>query len=375
MSVNFTITNSNGGTSSIQNTNTSTVYRYQSMAYLQEGATGANQLVSGRPGVLTAGAVTAEMPGALQVTASGTGLVANVAKGAAAVERSTAAGPYIVQLRAVGSVTLTAAHATLPRVDRIDLQVFDGALGDNSGTSLTRIIVTDGTAAASPTTPAAPSNTIPLATVLLPAATTLLTSGMITDIRKSAGVRGGVRVLLPGDLLADVGFMTGELRDTGAKVGASGIRTLDRWDAVTSAWQTLSILGPTDQGFARYVYTNTSNVVWTSGNPIQFDSVERATPLVVASASNSIFTIQKAGIYSITAGLRQGTNNASVFAVLDLNGTYIAGSSQQTTNSAFVLNLSVTLPLIVGDVVKLILGSDSLQTIAKLTFISFKYIP
>lgn len=333
MSVNFTITNANGGTSSIQNTNTSTVYRYQNLSILDEGATGASQLTTSRPGVLTAGSLTAEMPNALAVSASGSGLVANVAAGAAVVERTTPAGPYTVQLRAVGSVTLTAAHATLNRVDRIDLQVFDGALGDNGGVSLTRLLVTDGTASASPVAAAAPSNSIPLATVLLPAATTLLTSGMITDVRKSAGVRGGVRMLLPGDALTDVGYMSGELRDTSAKVGVSGIRTLDRWNANSAVWQTLNILGTAQPGLARYYRSSSTDLLLANGESLPFDTAQFTTPLVVASGTgNTTFTVQKTGTYMITAGIKQGTGTTAPIYYIDLSGTIIAANGSASTN-------------------------------------------
>lgn len=376
MSVNFTITNANGGTSSIQNTNTSTVYRYQNLSWLDEGATGANQLTTSRPGVLTAGALTAEMPNALAVSASGSGLVANIAPGAAVVERTTPAGPYTVQLRAVGAVTLTAAHATLGRVDRIDLQVFDGALGDNGGVSLTRLVVTDGTASASPVAAAAPSNSIPLATVLLPAATTLLTSGMLTDVRKSAGVRGGVRMLLPGDALADVGFMSGELRDTSAKVGVSGIRTIDRWNASSAVWQTLNIAGNQSPGLARYYRSSTSDLTMASGDPIPFDTAQFTTPLIVASGSgNTLFTVQKAGTYMITTSVKQGsTLTSQPIMYIDLSGTIVAATGSGGTTSFLPLSTSTLYYIAAGGVVSVRTLGQTIQGFNTYTHVAIQFI-
>lgn len=375
MSVNFSITNANGGTSSIQNTNTSTVYRYQNLAELQEGDVGANQLTTSRPGVLSAGALTAEMPNAMFVTASGSGLVANIAPGAAAVERTTKTGPYTVQLRAVGAVTLTAAHATLGRVDRIDLQVLDGALGDNGGTSLTRIIVTDGTAAASPVAAAAPSNSIPLATILLPAATTLLTNGMITDKRKSAGVRGGIRMLLPGDALTDVGYMSGELRDTSAKVGVSGIRTIDRWDANSAVWQTLQILGSPRPGLARYYRSSGSDLGLASGDPVPFDTAQFTTPLVVASGSgNTLFTIQKAGVYMLTAGIKQGSGSTVPSFWIDVNGDFVAAAGGGPTSAFVPLNASTLFYIAAGGTVAVKTTGMNVQGFSFYSHIAIQFI-
>lgn len=228
---NYAIASPNGGTWSIQNTNSATVGRYHDLAGLAEGAANFTKC---RPGVFSGPATGASNVPAAMFVAPSSALSMTVQPGAAAVERGTLVGPYVVESTAVGTVTLATANATNPRIDRIDLQVLDGALGDNSGTSLTQFVVTTGVAAGSPAVPAAPSNSIPLAQVLLPANTITLTGGMLTDTRKSTAVRGSTRWLMPGDLSTDVGLYPGEKR---ARVhGTYGILE-DIWDNAATTWR------------------------------------------------------------------------------------------------------------------------------------------
>lgn len=224
-----------GVTRTIQLQDSAERVRYDMLAQYMQGATGANGFTQARAGVLTAGSLdnTSQIPVALKVTAAGSGLNLSIARGAAIVERVLSLnGTYRVASYSTGTVTLGTADATNPRWDRIDLQVLDGAVGDNSGTSLTQFIVTPGTASGSPALAAAPANSIPLGFVKLPAGTATITSGMVFDNRKSAALAGAVRVCLPGDLLTDVGFMVSEMRDT---TGIGGV-SIDRWDTDLEAW-------------------------------------------------------------------------------------------------------------------------------------------
>jgi hypothetical protein len=224
-----------GGTWTIQNTNSATVGRYHDLAGYLEGSVGATNFTTARPGVLAGPSdATANVPVAMACAQTGSGLNINIRPGAAVVERGSLAGSYTVMIPAFGTVTLGTADATNPRIDRVDLQVFDGALGDNGGVSITRYLVTTGTAAGSPAVPAAPANSIPLSQWLLPANRTTLTGTELSDKRKSAGIRGGIRMLLPGDALADVGLVQGEMRNT--MVIASS-PTIDMWSSVAGAWQ------------------------------------------------------------------------------------------------------------------------------------------
>lgn len=86
-------------------------------------------------------------------------------------------GATVVSVSA-GNVTITTAHATLPRFDLVTV--------NNSGTKS----VTAGTAAAAPVFPAIPASSVVLASVYVPAADTAIQSNQITD----------KRVLLPDTL-------------------------------------------------------------------------------------------------------------------------------------------------------------------------------
>jgi hypothetical protein len=94
------------------------------------------------------------------------------------------------------AVTVTASHATLPRVDQIVLTVSDssdlGSAGDTpslavvTGTATTGATLDNRTGAA-----ALPSNTLRLADVLVPAASSAVTAGNIRDRRPwGAGTEG-----------------------------------------------------------------------------------------------------------------------------------------------------------------------------------------
>lgn len=235
----YAIASPNGGTWSIQSTNTATVGRYHDLGFLAEGASGAgNCFKQSRPGILAGPPIAAasNIPGAFAVAPT-TGLGWNVQPGAAVVERTTLVGSYQVESTAVGTGAVTTADPSQTRVDRLDLQVLDGGLGDNAGTSVTSVKVTKGTAGSG--LPAAPINSDPLGYWTIPAGTLTLTTAMWTDTRKSASVRGATRVLLPGDLLSDPGFMVGERR---IRYHATYGWLEDVWDAAGAVWRGIKVL-------------------------------------------------------------------------------------------------------------------------------------
>lgn len=151
-------------------------------------------------------------------------------------------GPYLCYIGTQGQITLAAAHATLPRIDRIVARVYDAALSDVMPTTPALaspgglvIEVVSGAASGSPSAPAAPTGSITLATVAVAATTTAITNANITDARKSAMNPGGARQLLPGDALADVGGVTGDLRYSyDGNKGGVGAWTGTDWQRLTS---------------------------------------------------------------------------------------------------------------------------------------------
>lgn len=309
-----------GSTTSIQDAMTQEGYRYLDLAMLMEGATGASQLSQARPGVLTAGSLdaTSQIPNAMAATAAGSGLSINIARGAAIVERGTPDGPYLVSVFSNGQVTLGTADATNSRIDRVDLQVLDGSQGDNGGTSQTAYIVTQGIASGTPATPAPPVDSIPICTVLLPANTITVTSGMITKTRKSSAVRGAVRVLLEGDSLSDAGMHVGELRDT--SVISPSSPTIDRWNTHTVAWERVIDLlrvqahytdFPGSQPINNITTAGYSAVVDGSGNSVGHAFVAPASGIVKLEWGASAFSGTNGSTLMLGVAVRTGATVGS----------------------------------------------------------------
>jgi hypothetical protein len=321
----YTIASPNGGTWTIQFTNSPSVGRYHDLMFLSEGAAGAtNVFKQCRAGILAGPPVAAasKIPGAFAVAAAA-GLNFTVQPGPAVVERTTLVGTYGVQSTAVGTAAVATADPSQTRIDSVDLQVLDGALGDNGGMSKTSVKVTTGTPGGG--LPAAPINSDHLGSWSVPAGcTSLAATGVWTPLRKSAAIRGAVRILLEGDLLSDPGFDVGELRDTSV-ISTQG--TLDRWDSVSSTWQTLAVLGP-GAGYAKYTAAITATgasqtLTQNATTPVQFINAESTCPDVVASGTNNTtFTLNRAGKWAFAVGRRivVGTTGAH-FAQLVRNDT------------------------------------------------------
>ena len=236
----YTIASPNGGTWTIQSTNSATVGRYHDLGFLMEGAAGVgNVFKQCRSGVLVGPPVAASsnIPGAFAV-AAGAGLNFTIQPGNAVVERSTLVGAYGVESTAIGTGAVGTADPSQTRVDRLDVRVLDGALGDNGGVSLTAVKVTAGTPGAG--LPAAPTNSIPLGSWSIPAGTTsLAATATWSPGRKSAAVRGASRVLLEADALSDPGFMVGERR---MRFSATYGWLEDFWDAANAVWRGTQVL-------------------------------------------------------------------------------------------------------------------------------------
>jgi hypothetical protein len=375
-----------GGTHTIQSQDSAQRVRYYDLALLMEGATGLNQLTTARTGVLAAGdGFATGVPNALRLTSSGSGLTVNNFPGAAVVERTTLVGNYLVTVNGSSTLALTTANAINPRIDREDLQVFDGAKGDNGGVSLTQFVLTAGVASPSPVVAAAPANSVPIAQIALAAGQTVLTGAEITDKRTSAAPRGTIRVLLPGDKVTDAGVMVGELRDT-TVVATQG--TIDRWNVITNAWETLWLTG-TGAGQARYRAASTGSQVLAAGdNLVQFPVADYTCPDVVASGTNNTtFTFQRAGLWRITAGARVGDSAASITRILQIRDaalTQIYGATDiPSPAAAAIVDMNCTAELrfaagaaVVIDVVSSATGSidHSTATLAGRTTVSLTWV-
>lgn len=137
------------------------------------------------------------------------GMAVRCALGQGVISRS-GQGPYVATLRSTGRVDLDASSAINPRRDLIVLQVLDGSIGDAETRG--RMWRVTGTPSGTPVLPTLPTGAIPLADVAVAANATQITGANITDLRKAAGIRGAIRLMLPGDVHADPGIYPGDAR-------------------------------------------------------------------------------------------------------------------------------------------------------------------
>lgn len=323
--------------------------RMHDLGFLAQGS--ATPFGIARAGVLpSAGAgASASVAAGFFCSPTGSGLTVQVGAGGAAVERGTFSGagwstftpagtyPYLVALKS--SVTFTANTANSlsgSRIDRVDLQIMDGpGYADNGGTSLAQIIYTAGTVGAG-VAANAPANSVPLCLITFPSGTTTtLTSGMFTDIRRSAGI-GADRILLPGDALADAGFMVGETRWRYSTSYAKWL--MDVWDPVASGWKGTESL-------------NFTAGTWQNGTANIAISNSARTNLVIVSIPDPGFpyTVQAAAQIdwnqygTFTAGAPPYTQ---AFATIDTNaGTMLAQSLAWAGDASNTFDAITPLPM------------------------------
>ena len=150
-------------------------------------------------------------------------------------------GPYVCTLDRTGRVQLDEADPSNPRVDLIVARVYDERQGDPRTEFVIEPVT--GVAGPEPVEPTLPPVSFPIARVALPAGTTQLAGSMFTDLRKAAGVRTGVGVLLPGDDPTVPGAYSGHTRYRSA-----GLETFDG-----TTWRGASPLfvAETREGIAR----------------------------------------------------------------------------------------------------------------------------
>lgn len=144
--------------------------------------------MSVQEGVLESGAWKVTAGGALNVSIASSIGTGALVKG----DNITSQGLYYVAPHSTAIVEAhTAAHATLPRIDQIVLEVLD-ATHDGGASNTVRTRIVDGTATAAATldnrngAAALPNNALRLADVLIPAAAVTVLAGNIRDRRQWA---------------------------------------------------------------------------------------------------------------------------------------------------------------------------------------------
>ncbi len=99
-------------------------------------------------------------------------------------------GCYFVMNDADVTLSISAAHATLPRIDSVVFKVQDSQY--SGVTNASSLVVVTGTPAGSPAAPTLPANAIEISRVAVGAAVTSITNANITDRRRYYAGLGGV---------------------------------------------------------------------------------------------------------------------------------------------------------------------------------------
>jgi hypothetical protein len=299
----------------------------------------------------------------LQITAQGSpNMTVNASSGWGSVLSSTAnAGVYLFYNDASTTLTISAADATNPRIDRIVVTVNDTYYSGSLNNVTFTVIA--GTPAGSPTAPATPSNSISLATIAVAANTTTITSGNITDTRSltTSNLTTGVYLPLGG------GTMTGQL----TAVGGSASITPIKLTAGATLNATLVPGAIEYDGTAQYFAPNSASTLTTNGGravvpATHYYALSADRSLSVSTSAQSVFgvgiSLAASTTYefeinirfqynvttpsiSTTLGLLLGASVTSITAIYEIaNGSFgnginpstysISGTASQTLNYA-----------------------------------------
>ncbi|MGW2371654.1 hypothetical protein [Kitasatospora sp. NPDC001683] len=158
------------------------------------------------PGIVTSGSIGllgGVIGGAGLLVSAGAGMTVSVQPGSYVVPNTATptAGGYVSTLASSATLTVQTADPSNPRIDIIVAYVSD--VGTSSSFGAVQIIT--GVAAATPSTPAAPANSITLSKLTVPAAATSITSGMLADQRPFTTTTGGILVAPKGTVTGYAG--------------------------------------------------------------------------------------------------------------------------------------------------------------------------
>lgn len=291
----------------------------------------------------------------LKVTAQGSpNMSVSVAVGTAFIlqDGNAHAGTGSFYNDAALTVNLTAAHATLPRIDLIIAQMRDNT-EDGSGQNDWQITKVDGTPNASPTVPAIPAGSLVLAQVAVAAADTTITNADITDRRVYAAVGGGplrVSSTLKPTVGRWLGRLIAETNNSGRLLSWNGsawrgIRTTNH-QAVglgivgsfsPSAASTATLTIP-DQGCDGTLYLYyMSYVSGTTGESFQV-SIEDSTATTIHSAARVYAgsSVTVVGHVAMPAGASMTILGRMIRSVGSNNATVVADARFHQLRALFV---------------------------------------
>lgn len=249
-------------------------------------------------------------PGEAGLTVSLAGTTVNVSAGCAYATRS-GQGTYRAQLAATSPGTLTAAHATLTRIDLVYLRVWDNAV-DSSGLTKADTVYLAGTPSGSPVapTPGATEIYTTLATITVPSVAGGGTGAatVSTTARQVTVAPGGILPVTSATDIALAGLYTGQARYntvrgvlefwTGSAWAAQG-----DWAAYTPTWAGgITAMG---SSVSKGRWTRLGNMItvigglkWGSGSTMSSSNITATLPTAALSGSPTTDLVwQGTGLY------------------------------------------------------------------------------
>lgn len=261
-----------------------------------------------------------------------------VAAGAAWVRATTGTrnGAYHVINDGPVDLTLTAANATNPRVDRIVLTVNDSA-DLSSATDTPALAVVDGTATAGATlanltgVAAQPANSLTLAYVLVGAAATSVTAANVGNLADPYGTAQGIAAASGGVQGGPPAYATGRPQN----------------------------LVPA----ASLFHSTTQSIGNNSATALNFDSERYDTDSGHSTSTNtSRYTVTDPGVYQLGAAVEFAANTTGDRRLaLRLNGSTIIGEQATRATAAGVCRLAISRSwrLAAGAYVEAVVTQDS----------------
>lgn len=181
--------------------------------------------------------------------AAGANMQLDIAAGVAVLTGDNAAGQgrYLIRDDAADTeaVTISTANPTNPRIDRVGIQLRDPSEGGSAGRDAIFSVVT-GTAASSPSAPAAPDSFLTLALVSVAAGATSIVNANITDSRTHATL---VHDVVGTDAVDNAAIVAGA-------VTLAEQATVQGCSVTRSTNQTLSASTTTDVTYTAETYDN-----------------------------------------------------------------------------------------------------------------------
>lgn len=258
---------------------------------------------------------------------------------------SSTQGNYIVTNDAQVTLSITTAHASLPRIDIVVFNVRDTQYSGGSNDSQLQVIA--GTPASSPVPPTAPVNSITLAQVAVGAGVTSIVNANITDTRFYLAGAGGVIAARNEAARPPSAEVTG-----GQLVWTMDNKKLWMWNDTIYVQTFPNALGM----IARGNRTTSKTFSGTEVGVIRLDSVavlaNRAYLIMTSSLDVQVATAGDTGLVRIrftTDGSSATTSSTLMFeADVNANSTFVPANSA-VMNVVYIpgsdLNLSVLLCL------------------------------